>query len=316
MIGKDLQKAIGDLIADELVAIPTETVYGLAANALSTFAVTKIFEAKNRPTFDPLIVHVPSLDHLEKYVKEIPDWAKRLAEEFWPGALTLLLPKRDIIPDLVTSGSDLVGIRIPQHPLTLELLTKLPFPLAAPSANPFGYISPTTAQHVEDQLGNKISYVLDGGPCTIGLESTIVGMKEGKPTVFRTGGIAVEDLEKVLKIEIPVQASSSKPLAPGMLDSHYAPKKPLHIGNIPQLVQKFHQSKIGILSFEHDYSNLARHAIALSPTHNLNEAAEKLFATMRNMDDCEIDVIITEKFPEVGLGRAINDRLSRASFKK
>lgn len=316
MIGKDLQKAIDYLISDELVAIPTETVYGLAGNALSTSAVAKIFEAKNRPTFDPLIVHAASLTEAEKYVKSLPDWAKRLATHFWPGPLTLLLPKKDIIPDLVTSGSELVGIRIPRHPLTLELLRNLPFPLAAPSANPFGYISPTTAQHVEDQLGNRIASILDGGPCTVGLESTIVGLKDGQPTVFRAGGIALEELEKIMGISFALQTSSSKPSAPGMLDSHYSPRKPLYMGNIAQLAEELSPARIGILSYYQDYSQLSPHAIALSPSQHLDEAAEKLFAVMRALDQSEVDVIITETFPNEGLGRAINDRLSRASYKK
>ena len=169
MIGTEIEKARELLLQNEVVAIPTETVYGLAGNALNEIAVSKIFEAKNRPHFDPLIVHVSSVSEVSNYVEKIPELAFNLMENFWPGALTVLLPKKTCIPDLTTSGLNEVGIRIPNHPITLELLKSLPFPLAAPSANPFGYISPTRAQHVSDQLGDKISYILNGGTCSVGI---------------------------------------------------------------------------------------------------------------------------------------------------
>ncbi|WP_405512000.1 L-threonylcarbamoyladenylate synthase [Spirosoma sp. KNUC1025] len=186
-IGTDRQIAKQLLEAGNVVSIPTETVYGLAANALNPDAVLTIFRVKNRPTFDPLIVHTDSLEKLDRFVSTIPESARDLASTYWPGPLTLLLPKKAIIPDLVTAGLPTVGIRIPNHPLTLALLNSLDFPLAAPSANPFGYISPTTAQHVADQLGLQVPYILDGGPATIGIESTIVGFDGNKPTVFRLG---------------------------------------------------------------------------------------------------------------------------------
>ncbi len=317
MIGKDLAKAIAFLEKDEVIGIPTETVYGLAGNALRPQVVAKIFEVKNRPSFDPLIVHTHALSQVSLFVKDIPDWAEKLAKAFWPGPLTLLLPKTEAIPDLVTSGSELVGLRIPSHPLALELLRSLSFPLAAPSANPFGYISPTTPDHVMDQLGDRIPYVLDGGPCSVGVESTIVGWHKGRPTVFRTGGITTERLEEILGMPLDILASSSKPSAPGMLESHYAPQKPLFIGHIPTLLSAHPGKKIGVLSFYEDYAHRATRAIRLSPSQDLKEASARLFAALRTLDKEEsIDLIVSEVFPEEGLGRAINDRLRRASAKR
>ncbi len=314
MIGKDIKSAIKYLEAGDLVAIPTETVYGLAANALNENAVTKIFKVKNRPTFDPLIVHTDNIEKIQNFVTEISPEATLLAQHFWAGALTLLLPKKTIIPDLVTSGSPLVAIRIPNHPLTLALLKNLAFPLAAPSANPFGYISPTTAQHVAMQLGDKIPYILDGGECALGLESTIVGFENGIPTIYRKGGISVEAIEKIIgKVQVKT-FSTSNPQAPGMLKSHYAPGIPLILGEIEKLIPKFENNKIGILSFQKYFSQIPKNQqINLSPSGNLEEAAKNLFAAMRQLDQMNLDIILTELLPEKELGRAINDRLRRAA---
>src|ERR1043165_1177940 len=225
IIGKDITAAKGFLEAGETVGIPTETVYGLAANALNTDAVLKIFSVKNRPHFDPLIVHTHSKDEIKKYVAEIPPLAEKLIDAFMPGPVTVLLPKKEIIPDLVTSGLDNVAIRIPQHNLTLELLRQLDFPLAAPSANPFGYISPTTSHHVYDQLQGRIPYIIDGGSTDVGVESTIVAFEETGPVVYRLGGLALEEIERVVgKVAVNLNESSN-PRSPGMLKSHYAPKK-------------------------------------------------------------------------------------------
>src|SRR5688572_28570624 len=208
VIGKDINKAKSLLENGELVAIPTETVYGLAGNALRSSSVTKIFDVKNRPQFDPLIVHVPDMEHAERYATQIPKQAKVLASHFWPGPLTLLLKRKSTIPDLVTSGLDTVGIRCPNHPLTRELLTSLPFPLAAPSANPFGYVSPTRPEHVQDQLGDKIPYILDGGVCPVGIESTIVGFENDIPIVHRLGGLTLEKIESIVgKVRVQINSS-------------------------------------------------------------------------------------------------------------
>src|SRR5260221_6332098 len=196
-IGKDIAKAKALLEQGKLVAIPTETVYGLAGNALNIDAATKIFAAKNRPYFDPLIVHVSNFQSVEEYAEKIPSKAIELMKRFWPGPLTVLLSKKNNIPDLVTSGLDRVGLRCPDHPMTLELLRSLTFPLAAPSANPFGYVSPTNPRHVNDQLGNEIEYILDGGECKVGIESTIVGFENDMPIIHRLGGLRVEGIESV-----------------------------------------------------------------------------------------------------------------------
>lgn len=320
MIGYNLQKAKELLEEGNLVAIPTETVYGLAANAMNETAVLQIFKVKNRPTFDPLIVHTNSFEKLAQLVSYVPEKAKILAQHLMPGALTLLLPKKNIIPDLVTSGLQMVAVRIPQHSLALQLLESLDFPLAAPSANPFGYISPTTAQHVAAQLGSKIPYILDGGECVIGLESTIVGFENEQVTVFRKGGVSIESIEKLIgRVQIQ-EHSSSNPQAPGMLKSHYAPKTPFFLGNIADLLAKHGQKyeKIAVLSFaiSHQKEISSRVFVAqevLSLNQNFSEAARNLFAAMRRLDSLEVDAIFAELLPEKDLGRAINDRLRRAA---
>jgi L-threonylcarbamoyladenylate synthase len=310
-IGIDIENAKQILQQGGLVAIPTETVYGLAANALEKDAALKIFEAKNRPYFDPLIVHTDSIEKAKLYVSEFPQWAEKLAAKFWPGPLTLLLPKKNIIPDLITSGLPQVAIRIPDHPLTLQLLKKLDFPLAAPSANPFGYVSPTTANHVAAQLKERVSYILDGGACQVGIESTIVGTEDGKIIIYRLGGLALEEIESIIgKVEVRINQSSD-PKAPGMLKSHYAPRKPLFIGNIEELIRKNDNKKIGIISLSKTYDN----ATVLSPNGDLKEAAHNLFAALRELDESDVDIILAEVFPDNFLGRAINDRLRRAAAK-
>lgn len=312
-IGKNTSVASEFLKQGKLVAIPTETVYGLAANALDTTAVAAIFEAKNRPQFDPLIIHTYSAQQAEKYVVEFPDKLKQLADKFWPGPLTLLLEKRDIIPDLVTSGLNKVAVRIPDHSLTLELLRSLPFPLAAPSANPFGYVSPTLPEHVNKQLGNKVDYILDGGNCKVGIESTIVGMEDGKICVYRLGGLSLEEIEGTVGgVELKIN-SSSNPAAPGQLKSHYAPMKQLIIGNVEDNLGRY--SNAAVISFGNKKYKNAVAEFNLSPSQNLKEAAANLFAALRQMDESSADVILCNELPESGLGCAINDRLRRASVK-
>jgi len=313
-ISKDVLEAVKYLQQGEVIGIPTETVYGLAGNALNEHAILRIFEVKNRPKFDPLIVHVANLDQARDFVVAFPSNALQLANQFWPGPLTLLLDKKPIVPDLLTAGSQRVAIRIPNHPLTLQMLKQLEFPVAAPSANPFGYVSPTTAQHVEDQLGDKIPFILDGGPCAVGLESTIIGFEAEKPIIYRLGGIRLEDLESsVGRVKLNLNLSSN-PLAPGMLKTHYAPLKKIMVGKIADLMTKYQHKKIGIISFTEDYKPLnGSTQIILSKRGDLNEAAKNLFGALRVMDQSDVDLIITQRFPEEGLGKAINDRLHRAS---
>ena len=315
-IGKNIDFVADLLLNGKLVAIPTETVYGLAASALNEKAVLAIFEAKQRPFFDPLIIHLADIDSVCEYAELKDERLKKLAKTFWPGPLTLLLPKKNNVPDIVTSGLERVAVRIPNHPLTLELLKKINIPLAAPSANPFGYVSPTEPDHVNDQLGDKIDYILDGGICNIGLESTIVGIEGDTVCVFRLGGLAIEDIESIIgKVELRIN-SSSDPKAPGQLKSHYAPSKPLFIGDINDLILRHSTKKIAVICFgEENFSNEGLIVFNLSRKKNLAEAAINLFKFLREADECLGEVVLCHQLPDIGLGRAINDRLKRAAAK-
>jgi L-threonylcarbamoyladenylate synthase len=313
-IGTDIGKAAGHLKAGRLVAIPTETVYGLAGNALDAHAVATIFAVKNRPRFDPIIVHVTGLSQAARHVTDIPQTAKALADEFWPGPLTLLLKKNETIPDLVTAGMPEVGLRAPAHPLTQALLERLPFPLAAPSANPFGYISPTRPEHVNEQLGDQIPYILDGGPCTIGIESTIIGFnEEGQAELHRLGGLSINQIEAITGKVIIRTNTSSDPRAPGQLKSHYAPAKPLIVGDINKLLGAHKPSEVAVLTFSKSYD--LPYQVVLSERGDIEEAARNLFAAMRTLEKMPVKVILAGLVPDEGLGKAINDRLMRASAK-
>jgi L-threonylcarbamoyladenylate synthase len=315
-IGQDIERAKKLLESGHLVSIPTETVYGLAGNALNPDAVAKIFQTKKRPTFDPLIVHTDELSKVHQFVKEVPEQLKVLADKFWPGPLTLLLKRKSLVPDLVTSGLETVAVRIPKHPLTKALLASLDFPLAAPSANPFGYISPTQASHVNAQLGYQIPYILDGGPCEVGLESTIVGLENGQVTVYRLGGLDIQEIEEVVG-DVQVMAhSSSNPKSPGMLKSHYAPSKPFVLGDVEILSAAYSRrgDRFAVLTFTKVLPNVpAELQRQLSRSGDPAEAAKKLFAAMRALDTLDVSVILSELLPDKGLGRAINDRLKRAA---
>ncbi len=314
IIGTDLVAAARWLRQGQCIGFPTETVYGLAANALDANAVVRIFETKKRPAFDPLIVHLPNLDAVPTYAAEFPDALRALAERYWPGPLTLLLPKRAIVPDLVTSGLPRVALRVPAHPMARNLLQMLDFPLAAPSANPFGYISPTTAQHVADQLGDQIPYILDGGPCQVGVESTIVGWEDDQVTIYRLGGMSIEEIEAVSGAVTIALNQSSNPAAPGMLKSHYAPRKPLLLGRVGVDLTVYQDRKIGVIAFEKAYEHPAiAQQIVLAPDGSTSTAAQHLFAALRTLDQSDVDIILAETLPDAGLGRAINDRLRRAA---
>lgn len=314
-VGIDINQAIQYLELGQLVAIPTETVYGLAANAFDSNAVLSIYKAKNRPEFNPLIIHTDSIAKLESWGLIIPEKMKVLAAHFSPGPITFVIPKSNHIPDVVTAGTDAVAVRIPQHPLTLALLSQLNFPLAAPSANPSGYVSPTKASHVYDQLGQKVSYILDGGDCSIGLESTIISFLNTVPTILRYGGLAVESIEAIIgEVKHPKEGYIDNPIAPGQLIRHYATRFPLVVGDLLKLKQQYALERIGVLAFkDYDVDIPKNHQLVLSPSGNLDEAAAHLFAAMRLLDKMDIDIITAEQFPNTGLGRAINDRLKRAS---
>jgi L-threonylcarbamoyladenylate synthase len=311
--GTDIALAAALLRSGKLVAIPTETVYGLAANALDEEAVLSIFKAKNRPFFDPLIVHVDSFATAQRYAYFNDERLVKLATAFWPGPLTLLAPKHEMIPGLVTSGLDQVGIRIPDHPLTLQLLREAALPLAAPSANPFGYVSPTEPAHVQKQLGDKTDYILDGGPCAVGLESTIAGIEDGQVCIYRLGGLAVEDIEKVVGPVALRLNQSSNPKAPGQLKSHYAPRKTLFTGRMEELLPLHPDKKAAIICFGTGPAENGHLVLNLSKTGNLEEAALNLFKFLRLADDSDAEVVLCELLPDKGLGRAINDRLLRAA---
>jgi L-threonylcarbamoyladenylate synthase len=315
IIGKDIKEAARLLEKGELVAIPTETVYGLAGNGLDPQAIAKIYEAKNRPQFNPLILHVANEKQLGKWVAALPEACSLLMQKFSPGPITYLLPKSDKVPDLVTAGSKRVALRIPNHPLTLSLLSSLDFPLAAPSANPSGYVSPVTAKHVMDGLGGKIPYILDGGDCSVGLESTIVGFEDDHIVIHRLGVITAAQIIETTGIKVEVSLSHAAPTAPGQLKRHYATRKPFLLGDISSNHALNKTKKIGLLLFEKNPGLTADTAVILSPSGDLAEAAAGLFSAMRKLDAANIDIILAERFPEHGIGLAINDRLERAAFK-
>ena len=243
MTGTDLALATSLLQNGQLVAIPTETVYGLAANALDANAVSKIYSAKQRPNFNPLIIHIASADEVVKYVTEFSPLAQQLANAFWPGSLTILMTKNNIVPDLVTAGLPNVALRVPNHQLTLQLLSLLNFPLAAPSANISNTVSPTTAERVAQSLGDSVSYILDGGKCDVGVESTIVSVLENHVTLLREGGISKEQIEAEIGVHVRTPADE-KITAPGQLKKHYATKKPLFLVDDMQDALHNHQTSI------------------------------------------------------------------------
>lgn len=310
MITKNLTDAVTQLKQGQLVAVPTETVYGLAANALDAKAVAKIFALKERPVDHPLIVHVLNIEQAKSLVTSFPDKAEKLAKAFWPGPLTLVLPKNDRVPELTTGGMQSVAIRVPDHPAPLAIIEECGFPLAAPSANPFGRISPTTALHVEQSFGAGAPLIFDGGPCQVGVESTIISFLDETPCLLRLGGLAVEEIEKVIGPVAQV-GKSAQPIAPGMLPQHYAPRTRLII-----LEEKdpLPNGKLGLLTLNRSTNKEAFQAYEiLSPEGNLEEAASGFYGALRRLDEASLDSIIAYRFPDRGLGKALNDRLERAS---
>jgi L-threonylcarbamoyladenylate synthase len=315
IISTDISKAVAILNNEELVAIPTETVYGLAGNIFSEKAIKSIFETKKRPFFNPLIVHIPSVELLPTIVSCVPEKAQLLADAFWPGPLTLVLPKQALIPDVITAGKDTVAVRIPNHPVALELLNALDFPLAAPSANPFGSISPTNAQHVENYFKDDIKMVLDGGACQRGIESTIIGFEDDEPVIYRLGSTSIEAIEAVVG---PIEIKNKKevaPDAPGMLERHYAPKtQTILVDKLSEAIQKHTDKRIGILAINKPIDHEAIvFQIVLSASTDLQEAASKLYDALHQLDKKDLDIIIAQRFPDFGLGKSINDRLTRAT---
>ena len=300
-----------ELEKGNLVAFPTETVYGLGADGLNPIAVSKIFEAKQRPTFNPLILHVDSEKMLNRVAFINNKKIKELIKAFWPGPLTLILPKKKIVPDIVTAGFDTVAVRMPDNKIALRLIEEFGNPIAAPSANSFGKLSPTTAGHVIKQLGESVDIVLDGGNCNVGVESTIVEITESGNYLLRPGGISKEEIEKVIG-EIKVKKNEENPNSPGQLKIHYAPDIPIYFYDKNKILE-FAGKKLGGLFFKTGKNEKYFESIKiLSPTGNLQEAASKVFSLLHEFENENLDIIFVEQIENKGLGIAIMDRLTKA----
>ena len=303
------------LRSNDVVAIPTETVYGLAANALSEEAIVKIFEMKNRPFYNPLIVHIGEMEGLLQVACDIPDVALKLAEVFWPGPLTLVLNKQSTVPAMITANKSTVAVRMPNHALTLKLLNILDFPLAAPSANPFGSISPTTVQHVERYFKYEPLNILDGGSCSEGIESTIIGFKGDTPVLYRYGSVSADEIENIAGKLIVHTQDNKAPDAPGMLLKHYSPATPsILVCDIFGYLSANPDKRIGCLTYREkvDHPAIITQQV-LSPSGDLKEAAKNLYSALHILDQNQLDLILIEKLPDYGVGRSINDRLTRAT---
>jgi len=314
-VSTDRNSAVELLRQGEAVALPTETVYGLAADALNPIAVAKIFEAKGRPRFDPLIIHLPDPGWLEKVADPLEQdrrLVSSLAEKFWPGPFTMVLPKRDIIPEIVTAGLETVAVRISAHPIFSEIVSAFGKPLSAPSANRFGLISPATAKHVLDELNGHIPLIIDAGPTTHGIESTIVAVHDGKIDILRRGPITSEQLSKFG--EVGIATEREKISVPGQLPSHYAPKTPLRIVDNLKSFTPMTNERWALLAWTPIKNDERFVAIRnLSRQQDLREAAANLFRYLRELDALDVDLIVAERVPGEGLGAAILDRLQRAS---
>jgi L-threonylcarbamoyladenylate synthase len=317
MITSNISYAVNALNQGDLVAIPTETVYGLAGSAFNEHAIDKIFKLKNRPTCNPLILHTHSIEEVLKFVQHVPPAAMKLAKAFWPGPLTLLLPKKSNIPHSVTSGSHLVAVRIPNHAVTLSLLEQLDFPLVAPSANPYTRISPTNSKMVYDYFGDDLPVILEGDICSKGVESTIVGFHENTPVIYRQGAISVDAIEFIAG-KSKVQATiKEKVTTPGMSPMHYAPMTKFSIvESIVDFIYENGALKIGALTLgKLQITQPNTTCINLSLTADLEEASTNLYKSMYDLDGMGLDCIIIELFPEIGIGKSLNDRIRRASFR-
>ena len=309
--GKNIDYASNILKDDGLVVIPTETVYGLGGNAININSVNKIYSLKKRPKSDPLICHTDCLDKILKYVNEIPETAYELAEKFWPGPMTIIFEKNNIIPNLTTSNLNTVAFRIPSKKITLELLKNLDFPIAAPSANIFGYISPTSIEHVHKNFSSGVDYILDGGSCELGIESTIIGLKKNKILVYRLGSLVLNDLKKIGNVELLVNQEEY----PGSFKTHYSPRKKLYIGDIKSLCKIHQNKKIGILCYNKKYEYVDKtKQIILSDKSCLNEASRNLYSSLYKLDNMNnIEIIISSLLPNNFIGTTINDRLKKSA---
>lgn len=318
----EFDQAIAAIEGGELVGLPTETVYGLGADARNPAAVAKIFAAKGRPADHPLIVHVAGVDALKHWARDIPPAALKLAEAFWPGPLTLILNKLPSVPAAVTGGQDTVGLRVPAHPVALELLKQLDARqpgagIAAPSANRFGRISPTTAQHVREELGEAVAVVLDGGPCQVGIESTIVDLSRGSPVVLRPGQLSPAQLAAVLGVPVPVETSQGAPRVSGSLASHYAPQTRTYLLAADALlnylnVVRHRGGRCGVISHSLPKMAAQPHVWEMLPAE-AEGYARAIYATLRALDAMQLDAIVVECPPGGAEWAAITDRLRRAA---
>jgi L-threonylcarbamoyladenylate synthase len=307
-----MTRAAGIIRSGGLVAFPTETVYGLGANALDPVAVARIFDVKERPSFDPLIVHIASLKDLPLITRGMHDQVRNLVNAFWPGPLTIVLPKKDIIPDIVTSSMPTVAVRMPSHPVALELITKAGCPIAAPSANKFGCMSPTCARHVVKLQG--VDLIIDGGETSVGVESTIVAPGLDGVQILRHGGVTQEEIQKVVPCLDVSTIRRRRVSSPGNLKSHYSPDKPLYIRG-QQLPSGFKPSNAALLSFSG--KDVVGYKIVIRPTisDDLAEYASRFFKILHDVEEMSVDHIVVEPVPEKGIGMAIMDRLRKASYR-
>jgi len=327
-VGTDVDRAAAILRRGGLVAFPTETVYGLGADALDPAAVARLFEAKRRPHFDPIIAHIAELSWIEPLVDQLPETPRLLAERFWPGPLTLVLPKTDVVPDLLTAGLPSVAVRVPDHSLALRLLRAVDRPLAAPSANLFGRLSPTCVEHVVDQFGAAVEYILDGGSCGVGIESTVIDFSkqaesgtddspsETRGRLLRPGGIGAEEIEALIgplvRWDTSEHDAHAPAASPGMLPKHYAPQTPLVVDADKESPDG---RRAGLLALKPENATTGYAVVeVLSVSGNLTEAAANFFAALRRLDAQQLDLIIARPFPDEGLGVALNDRLRRAAI--
>lgn len=310
-----------------IVAFPTETVYGLGANALSEKSVAKIYEAKGRPSDNPLIVHIAKKESLFELVRQVPDFLPALIERFWPGPLTIVLKKSSIVPDIITAGLDTVAVRMPSHPVALELIRLSGIPVAAPSANLSGRPSPTCAQHVIEDLDGRVDVIIDAGKCDVGLESTVLDLSSISPVILRPGGISFEELNEVIPLECGVTSNAtSKPKAPGMKYTHYAPKAGMvlvvgetanMLSRIKHLAGKYSSEgiNVGIMATEQTKDSYGNEycVFSMGNRDKPETIAARLFATLRSFDETDVGIIISESLPEEGIGSAIMNRLKKAA---
>lgn len=312
-ISQQISIAAKHIKEGNLVAFPTETVYGLGADALNPYAVAKIFELKERPIFDPLIVHIASVEEIKRLTVNNDNRVYELAERFWPGPLTIILPKSNLVPDIVTAGLPTVGIRMPDHPVAIELIRQSGCPIAAPSANKFGQLSPTQAKHVNKQLPD-VDFLIDGGESAVGIESTIISLNEKGFEILRHGIITKEEIEEIIPYYAVPDRDKTNIVSPGMLKSHYSPNKPIYLldKNIPDFID---YPKAGLLSFSGKDTAKYKIVELLAPDGNLKTCAVNLFAAIHRLEESDVDYIIAETVPEVGVGIAIMDKLKKAAYR-